>query len=118
MATSSIGDENPDWGQEKLFLKVLLEGKAKLYCYDGRNGRKFFYSVNDTPINQLVYKRFIISSSIAENNSYKDQLLMDLNCPNSGLPGLENITYTAEDLVEYFKAFNTCMGDMTIEMNK
>lgn len=129
LATELIGNENPLWRQETLFLKVLLDGKAKLYSYDSNNGRKFFYSVADSSINQLIYKRFRINflakntfgeqlSPIAENNTYKDQLLMDLNCPNATLESVENITYRTEDLEKYFQSYNSCMGDTIIEKNK
>ena len=127
-ATELIGNENPLWSQEKLFLKVLLEGRANLYCYDDGNGRRFFYSVNDTTtIQQLVYKKFRVNflgkntygeqlSPIAENNTYKDQLLMDLSCPNSILESVEVLNYKTDDLVKYFIDFNKCMGVPIIEM--
>ena len=60
-ATDLIGDENPLWRKETLFLKLITDGKAKLYSYDSQNGRKFFYSVADSSINQLVYKKFLIN---------------------------------------------------------
>jgi hypothetical protein len=39
-------DKNPEWHQQQLFLKVLIEGKASLYYYKGQNVERFFYSVN------------------------------------------------------------------------
>lgn len=118
LAISSIGDENPNWGQELLFLKVLLEGRAKLYSVDNKYGKKFFYSVADSAINQLVYKRFFVGSSLAENNSFKDQLLMDLSCPNAGMESVEHITYTTEDLEKYFHSYNRCMGGESFEVHR
>lgn len=108
LATALIGNEHPDWSQEQLFLKVIVEGKANLYAYDGKTGKKFFYSVidKDSAINQLVYKRFFIGSSVAENNSFKNQLLTDLNCPNVKLEDVEDLTYTTEDLGQYFESYN------------
>ena len=47
---------HPQWSQEKLFLKVLVEGRAVLYQYFSSNLRRFFYSVNEKPIEQLVSK--------------------------------------------------------------
>jgi hypothetical protein len=118
LAISSIGDENPNWAQETLFLKVLLEGRAKLYRVDNKYGKKFFYAVADSPISQLVYKRFFVGSSLAENNGFKDQLLMDLTCPNAGMESVEHITYTTEDLERYFHSYNKCMGSESFEVQK
>lgn len=128
-ATELIGNENPLWRQEQLFLKVLLEGKANLYCFDDSNGRRFFYSVKDTAISQLVYKKFRVNflakntfgeqlSPIAENNTYKDQLLLDLNCPDATLESVEDVTYRTDDLEKYFRSYNQCMGDTIIEKKK
>jgi hypothetical protein len=51
-----------------------------------------------------------VGSKVAENNSFKDQLLTDLNCPNSKLEEVEDIAYTTEDLTNYFNLYNNCWG--------
>ena len=117
------------WSQEKLFLRVLVEGTAKLYSYDNSSGRKFFYSVSDTAIDQLIYKKFNINfastntigqglSPMAEISTYKNQLLMDLKCPKGKLESVDNLTYTTEDIERYFRSYNKCMGDTSPEMVK
>ena len=128
-ATGLVGNAEPLWSQERLFLRVLLDGKAKLYSYDNSGGRKFFYSMTDTAIYQLVYKKFRINflakntmgqelSPIAENSTYKDQLLENLKCSTGKLESVDNLTYITEDLERYFRSYNRCMGDTINEMNK
>lgn len=115
--TSGLSDDpNPFWRKEKLFLRVLLEGKANLYSYDSSNGKKFFYSVTDTSIMQLIYKRYKFEAITVENDSYRDQLLTLGGCTDSELQNVDNVTYTADDLEGYFTSYNRCMGDTILEI--
>src|ERR1700690_3644254 len=51
-------ERNPIWSEQKLFLKVLVEGKATLYFYQGGNIVRYFYEVNGLAVQQLIYKRY------------------------------------------------------------
>jgi len=94
-------DRNPDFKEETLFLKVLVEGNASLY-YSMRNGEnRFFYKMNDGEIEQLIYKRYLTSSKqIAENNRYKQQLATDFECPNSQNLNFDNLEYKKSSLIK------------------
>ena len=116
-AHSLSDNPEPLWWQEKLFLKVLVEGKAKLYCYESSNGKKFFYAVSDSAIKQLIHKEFLVGPVIAENNSFRDQLLMELRLPNTGVKNVDSISYTSESLIKYFKSYNGFKDDTSIELN-
>ncbi|MEY2868107.1 MAG: hypothetical protein RIR01_525, partial [Bacteroidota bacterium] len=48
----------PVFKEEELFLKVLVEGKANLYEYIDGNLLRFFYSIDNSAISQLVYKQY------------------------------------------------------------
>ena len=111
--------DNPEpfWWQEKLFLKVLVDGKAKLYCYDSSNGKKFFYSVTDSSINQLVFKEYQIGSKVVQNDTFKDQLWLDLKYPDVSIDLVSNINYTSEELEKYFNSYNKFMGDTITQMD-
>ena len=110
-ATGLGTQTNPMLTTERLFLKVLDDGKAKLYVYNSSYGRDFFYSVNDTVVKQLVHKRFMDGAAIVENNTYKDQLSEELSYPVSSLGNVTKIQYTAEDLKKYFNVYNHWQGD-------
>jgi len=57
-------DKSPKWSQKQLFLKVLVEGKAKLYYYEEEDLKRFFYSVSDTLAKQLIYKKYLIEGIV------------------------------------------------------
>ena len=57
---NSLGiEKDPVFQKERVFLKVLIEGKASLFIYEERNFTRFFYKMGDSEINQLVYKRYL-----------------------------------------------------------
>jgi hypothetical protein len=115
-------DRNPQWLQERLFLKVLVDGKAKLYYYEKGKLIRFFYSVSDTSINQLVYKQYYVENDqVAENFKFREQLWNDVRYTNAGLNSVENLRLTKDDLERYFKKYNEGEGlqtDAFIEKKK
>ena len=71
-------NRNPEWSNERLFLKVLINGKASLYFYGEENLKRFFYRVTDS-ISQLVYKKFLAENKESKtNNTFLQQLWMDV----------------------------------------
>lgn len=105
---------NPVWNREQLFLKVILEGKASLYFLEDGNLNRLFYSVSDTSVNQLIYKRFFVGRSVAENNGFRQQLWVDVKCPGADLRSVEKLQYTLSDIKRYFINYNKCIGDSII----
>ena len=112
-------ERNPEWSQQTLFLKVLVEGKANLYSYTKGSLIRFFYSVSDSSINQLIYKEYYVTSEkIAENLKFREQLWMDVRLANADMNSLENISYYESDLKRYFKKYNEASGNPTKVFNK
>jgi hypothetical protein len=100
-------DRNPEWSQEKLFLKVLVDGKAVLYYYEKNGLVRFFYSVSDTSINQLIYKEyFVANDQVAENFKFREQLWTDVRCPNTTASIVDQLNYRKSDLKNYFIKYN------------
>jgi hypothetical protein len=115
-------DKNPNWSNENLFLNVLVEGKASLYYYEDQNLQRFFYSVDDSAIKQLVYKKYVVqhaypkynylrTSFVTVNNSFHDQLWSDVLCPNITVDYIDKIDYKRDELEKYFIRFNECSKD-------
>lgn len=119
---------SPIWTQDTLFLKVLVEGKASLYYYSDRLVRKFFYSVGDSAIKQLVYRRFLLPDptsltaqsnqnvymgrnkpNIGINRDYIKQLWLEIRCPEN--MAVKQVEYNARDLGKYFGEYNRCLGE-------
>lgn len=103
-------ERNPNFREELLFLKVLIEGEASLFVYIDANLTRFFYRINDSEINQLVYKRFQIDGKIFENSYFKQQLFLQLTCDEIGLNDIKHLKYSKRDLEKLFKKYNECIG--------
>lgn len=73
----------PYFIEKTIFLKVLIEGKANLYSYHHKNRDLFLHNLENSPIEQLVYKDFLVSkvgAITAKNNMNKQQLANSLIC--------------------------------------
>ncbi|MGI9551624.1 MAG: hypothetical protein ACR2MT_10520 [Aurantibacter sp.] len=118
------------FSEEELFLKVLVEGNAILYYYEEGNLRRFFYSLDGSPVRQLVYKRYRRSTrameqnrafkhrAVAENTEYKQQLLNSLECSAISRAAFAKLTYRSSPLTNLFNKYNKCIDPDYIEGNK
>ena len=80
---SLTSSREPEWSEEMLFLKVIVEGQATLLHFEDGSLTRYFYILNDEPAEQLIYKRYKTGpSNIATNAQYRQQLFMDLRCDN------------------------------------
>ncbi|MBW1654221.1 outer membrane beta-barrel protein [Flavobacterium quisquiliarum] len=99
--------KNPEFNEETLFLKVLVEGKASLYQYDENDLKRFFFKTDDVAITQLVYKSYKITElEIGHNNHYKQQLANALKDNSISEKNIKNLTYSKDKLVEFFSKYN------------
>ena len=102
-------DKNPTFKKEELFIKVLIEGKANLYSYEDGNLRTYFYSKENSNIEQLVFKKYLkANNKIGINNNYKQQLQKDLECPTFNISKIENVNYEKTELLKLFVEYNEC----------
>lgn len=102
-------DRNPKFNKEELFLKVLVEGKSNLYKYADNHIKKYFYSNENSNIEQLIFKRYINSNNqIGENNRFRQQLWSALKCPNIKMREIGNVNYNQNDLVQFFTKYSEC----------
>jgi len=119
---------NPDFKEELLYLKVLIEGRASLYLYEDGRLIRFFYSKNDSSIQQLVYKQYLvdnvydryerlIQNRIGENKYYQQQILVDLNCDESTSVNIRNLRYSQKDLEKVFINYNECTNSASVTYN-
>jgi hypothetical protein len=106
-------ERNPVFQEEQLFLKVLIEGGASLFLYEDEGLIRFFYKVDDPEISQLVYKKYLpaknspaSSTSFATNDTYKQQLFLDLKSQNISRDKVERIAYKKSDLTRLFIQYN------------
>ncbi|WP_299216462.1 hypothetical protein [uncultured Dokdonia sp.] len=103
----------PEFKEETVFLKVLVENDVILYRYTDSDLTTFFYKSGEN-LYTLVYKRYInIQKKLDENSFYKQQLASDVNCTDKKMPNVENLRYTQSSLVKYFTAYGVCTGSAT-----
>jgi hypothetical protein len=102
----------PVWSHEQLFLKVLVEGKASLFSYHDKATSRFFYSVSDSYVKQLIYKEYLSEDRkyLLTNNGFRQQLWTDIKCENAATNSVENISYSESALKKYFNRYNECNG--------
>lgn len=102
-------ERNPVFVEETLFLKVLVEGNTNLYLYENKNLLRFFYNKDNSDIEQLVYKNYLISNNvIGENPLYKQQLWSNLRCPTIEMDKIDQLEYEKNSLINFFIEYNKC----------
>jgi hypothetical protein len=112
-------ERNPIFKEEVLFLRVLIEGKANLYLYESNNLTRFFYSLEESEIEQLVFKRYRSQGNkIGNNHLFRQQLWSHLQCPSFRMNKVEKTNYTRRDLVKYFVDFNECHDQLFVNYSE
>jgi hypothetical protein len=95
-----------------------VEGKADLLYYENEDLERFFFSVNDSEVKQLVYKPYYIENSlIAYNEEYKKQILDNLNC-GVDLTDVNKLNYKPKDLIKVFLKYNECSNSSAVNYNQ
>ncbi|NAS12614.1 porin family protein [Poritiphilus flavus] len=104
--------KEPQFKNETLFLKVLVEGDANLYSYEDSSLKRFFISKSDSNAEQLIYKKYLSASGqIGENLAYKNQIWEQLRCEGLSLADARKTAYNEKHLIRYFHNYNSCMDD-------
>jgi hypothetical protein len=114
----------PEFIRQRTLLKVLVDGSAKLYYLSNNQFERYFFSVGDSPIQPLVYKKYYIdfrntdvvvhsTYDVAINNTYKQQLLTNVKSPKTTVKDVETLQYNARGLTNYFEKVNLENGDKT-----
>lgn len=104
----------PDLKSETIFLKYIIEGKATLLYYEDGGLRRYFYSIEKSEPEQLIYKPYYIDEgSIGYNEDYKKQINDHLKCETASV-SLQNINYSTKDLTKIFNQYNQCSGEQSV----
>lgn len=108
-------NSNPklDLIKKKVFLQLLVQGKANLYFYNDANTRRFYYQINNNDIVLLEYKQYIREDNkIAKNENYKGELWNNLKCSSLKLNDINNVKYKQVDLIAILETYNTCKNEL------
>ena len=106
----------PEYINETLFLKTLVEGEATLYRYSKDKGQllRFFYQTqeNEAPM-QLIYKLYKVNTGeYATNTNYKNQLKALFTCESIPEYTYPSLKYSQNSLVKFFIQYNSCKQSM------
>ena len=102
------GNKNPKWVEKTVFLKQLAEGKRNLYTFSDSKVHRFFFSEEDGPIKQLIYKKYFAygdNSNVYTNNEFRSQIATSFGDEETRKK-IDNLTYKNEFLTAIFKKFN------------
>lgn len=103
----------PDFQEDVIFLKQLIEGDANLFLYEYGNLRKYFFSTDSIDVMQLVYKLYKVNDQrIGKNETFKMQLWNHLKCGEVSLKDVEKIDYNGKDLSNFFTSYNACKNPL------
>jgi hypothetical protein len=98
-------NREPEFKDETVFLKVLVEGNNNLYSYHNENTTRYFYKTADSAPVQLIYKKYMTDKGIATNDDFKKQLLVEFQ-PMVLLNELQDLYYNSRDLEQIFVKLN------------
>ncbi|MBN1989063.1 MAG: hypothetical protein JW783_06705 [Bacteroidales bacterium] len=101
-------DRVPNFREELLYLRVIIEGQASLLYYRDGNLTRFFYQLNNSEITQLVHKRYLINNKVAQNNLFRQQLLLALKCKDIRTNDITKLSYERRSLKRIFIQYNSC----------
>ncbi|WP_100610654.1 porin family protein [Confluentibacter lentus] len=109
-STNALGTSGePVFNEEELFLKVLIEGKSNLYSFSDGNLTKYFFNVDGSTIEQLIFIKYKTENSdIKLNQYYKQQLWLNLKCNDISMDDVNNIDFNKNDLINIFEKYNKC----------
>lgn len=108
-------NREPEWKEKTLFLKVLIEGSATLYEYRAGTFKRYFYKSNNSPIQQLIFKKYFQDPpryvKMATNKDFQKQLWTNLRYEKFTLDKVLKMDYAKEDLTKYFIEYNKSNDD-------
>ena len=89
-------------------LRVLVEGRANLYEYQGNT---YYYQLDGDAIKRLKFKKFVNNTGkYQEDLSYRVQLFENLKCDEKASQNLRKIKYKNEALSGFFVDYSNCMN--------
>jgi len=107
--------KEPQFREETIYLKTIIEGNANLYAYEKGRLLRFFYSTtDDSEIKPLIYKLYYTDTDkIAYNEEYIEQISKLPKCTITK-NDLNKLKYTEHDLVNIFNKSNQCSTNENI----
>lgn len=104
--------------EEKVFLKVLVEGYANLYYFEDGSLYRFFFSIEDSVPSQLVYKKYLDPNGKIETNyGFRQQLWNYVRHSETSMKDLRNLDYDEKEIIAYFRQYNQVETETNSDYN-
>lgn len=112
-------NRDPVYTRKLLFLRLLVDGKHRLYDYQDSNVERFFIESDTLPVTQLIYKKFMADELLAgTNRDYQKQLWKYMNCPSVTMEELSGLNYYRKELISVLMRFNKCDSIESVNLAK
>jgi len=106
---------------DTVFLTVLVEGTLSLFYLKDENAKEhFFIRKNDSPITELIYRRYLVMqdrntltesrTNVAENNTYRGILIFYTSELPGLIPKINEMPYKTTHLVRFVDEYNKKTG--------
>ncbi|AWI26045.1 outer membrane beta-barrel protein [Flavobacterium pallidum] len=104
--------KQPEFSEQTLFLKYLVEGDISLLSYDQGNQRRYFiYKKETDTVEQLICKNYLVdATTIAENNYFRQQLFNALKSEQLTQKDFQNLEYRQSSLIPIFEKYYAGSG--------
>jgi hypothetical protein len=95
-----------------------LRGKLIFFLYKERKIEKYFFNVDDSNVEQLIFKKYIVhlknKDELRINNHYRQQLFSSLKCQTFKKNRIESLKYKKSSLISIFIDYNNCKNSAVI----
>ncbi|ACU08659.1 hypothetical protein FIC_02224 [Flavobacteriaceae bacterium 3519-10] len=109
-------EREPEYRNETVFLKELVDGKVGLYKYSDGSNHRYFYKINDEEITPLIYKPYLVRhDQVSYNMDFQKQLEKSFTCKNATRPKFTDIKYEEKALFNLFVAQNQCLDPAFVQ---
>lgn len=119
--------KDPEFTEQQVFLKELIDGDMHLYKYSDGNLLRFFYQTENGDYEPLIYKVYEKKDEkelpkLSYNEEYKKQLEKIMDCSAVTTSDLQKLKYSEKYLSELFIKYNKCSDssyeDKTVKTKK
>ena len=103
--------------EQTVFLKQLVSGKRNLFVYNDSKVRKYFFSDENTPPTELMYKRYYsegVTYNVYTNTEYQSQLKTLFYGENAD-KAIDKIQYKEQSLIKLFEQYNGGAGNTALK---
>jgi len=106
--TNKLGfEKNPQYEEETIFLKTLVDGKLGLYELSRDNEIKYFIKRKDSSAEELIYIIYQNKeNSVLQNKRYRQQLWLALQSDVIDQSMVKKIAYKKKPLVNLITKYN------------